>query len=61
MVGEAVVVLSCEAVEMGVDHGCLSVGCVGPGVVSQDWHGGGGQEELASIHGGFLPDGCCLN
>ena len=50
------VVLACEAVEVGIDHGGSAVGDVGTEVARQQWHGGG-LEELASSHGGFLPDG----
>jgi hypothetical protein len=59
VVGEAGVVLACEAVEVGVDHGGTPVGGVGTEVARQQWYGGGGLEELASIHGGFLPDERC--
>ena len=58
MVGEAGVVLAGEAVEVGVDDGGSAVGGVGTEVARQHWHGGG-LEELASMHGGFLPDGRC--
>ena len=58
MVGEAGVVLAGEAVQVGVDHGGSAVGGVGTEVARQQWHGGG-LEELASLHGGFLPYGRC--
>src|SRR5207253_2084486 len=51
MVGEAGVVLACEAVEVGVDHGGSAVGGVGTEAARQQWNGGG-LEELASLHGG---------
>ena len=45
-----------EAVEVSIDDRGSAVGGVGTEVARQKWHGGG-LEELASIHGGFLPDG----
>jgi hypothetical protein len=58
VVREPRVVPAGEAVQVGVDHGGTPVGGVGTEVVRQQWHGGG-LEELASIHGGFLPDERC--
>jgi hypothetical protein len=56
MVGETIVVLSCEAVEMGVDHRGAEVGRAGMQVARQQWQSGG-LEEPASLHGGFLTAG----
>jgi hypothetical protein len=56
MVGEAGIVLPGEAMEMGSNHRGSALGGIGTEVISQDWQAGGGLEELASLHGGFLPE-----
>ena len=62
VVGEAGVVLAGEAVEVGVDDRGTPV--VGPSPVparcERHRRGGGGLEEMASSHGGLLPDGCVI-
>jgi hypothetical protein len=60
VVGESRIVLAGEAVEMAVDHGGSAIGGFGPEMAYHEWHGGG-PEELASLHGGLLPDGRCFS